>query len=236
MSGYNFVSWNWKAGGGLASINTAGTRNSVVSANAAAGFSIVTWTGDNNTATIGHGLNAAPELIIVKKTSAGSDWPVYSSGLTSAAYRLVLNSTDSQSTTNDEWNSTAPTSTVFSVGNGGNVSDNGQSFIGYCFTSIAGYSKVGSYTGSNASGKVVTTGFQPSYVLFKSMTHAGSWAILDDKRTTGTNGKNRLYAQGSFAEDSAIDVEFTATGFTLLTNNSDVNGNYNYIYLAIKEN
>ena len=132
MSGYNFVSWNWKAGGGLASINTTGTRNSVVSANAAAGFSIVTWTGDNNTATIGHGLNAAPELIIVKKTSAGSDWPVYSSGLTSAAYRLVLNSTDSQSTTNDEWNSTAPTSTVFSVGNGGNVSDNGQSFIGYC--------------------------------------------------------------------------------------------------------
>ena len=236
MSGYNFVSWNWKAGGGLASINTTGTRNSVVSANAAAGFSIVTWTGDNNTATIGHGLNAAPELIIVKKTSAGSDWPVYSSGLTSAAYRLVLNSTDSQSTTNDEWNSTAPTSTVFSVGNGGNVSDNGQSFIGYCFTSIAGYSKVGSYTGSNASGKVVTTGFQPSYVLFKSMTHAGSWAILDDKRTTGTNGKNRLYAQGSFAEDSAIDVEFTATGFTLLTNNSDVNGNYDYIYLAIKEN
>ena len=232
---YNFVSWNWK-GGGTPSINTAGTRNSVVSANAAAGFSIVTWTGDNNTATIGHGLNAAPELIIVKKTSAGSDWPVYSSGLTSAAYRLVLNSTDSQSTTNDEWNSTAPTSTVFSVGNGGNVSDNGQSFIGYCFTSIAGYSKVGSYTGSNASGKVVTTGFQPSYVLFKSMTHAGSWAILDDKRTTGTNGKNRLYAQGSFAEDSAIDVEFTATGFTLLTNNSDVNGNYNYIYLAIKEN
>ena len=48
----------------LPSINTAGTRNSVVSANAAAGFSIVTWTGDNNTATIGHGLNAAPELII----------------------------------------------------------------------------------------------------------------------------------------------------------------------------
>ena len=226
-SGRTYVAWNWKAGG-LPAINTDGSITSLVSANQAAGFSVVQYTGTGSNATIGHGLGATPQLIIDKVYStAGYGWNVYSEFTGTGKY-LTLNSTGTVA--NDaNFCSVVGSSTITSYYTGSS-----QNHIAYFFTSIAGYSKVGSYTGSNASGKVITTGFQPSYVLFKSTNSTGFWLILDDKRTTGTNGKNRLYPNGAFAEDSAIDVEFTATGFTLLTNNSDVNGNYNYIYLAVK--
>ncbi len=239
-SGFNSVAWSWKAGG-LASINTAGSITSLVAANQAAGFSIVNYTGESqSSATIGHGLSSAPEMYIVKSLSTG-DWWTYNKylngGTNPANYFIRLNSTAAESLNSGSppsiFAGTEPTSTVFSIGASINTSNG---FIAYCFTSIPGYSKVGTYTGSNASGKVVTTGFQPSYLLVKSIGHQGMWAILDDKRTTGANGKNRLYANGLWAEDSAVDVQFTATGFTILTSNSDVNGNYTYIYLAIKEN
>jgi hypothetical protein len=59
-----YASWNWLANGAGVS-NTDGSITSSVSANTTAGFSIVTWTGnntDNDTATIGHGLRCPPHL------------------------------------------------------------------------------------------------------------------------------------------------------------------------------
>ena len=65
-SGGTYVAWNWKAGGS-ASSNTNGTITSSVSANAAAGFSIVSYSGNGSAgATVGHGLASAPDLVIAK--------------------------------------------------------------------------------------------------------------------------------------------------------------------------
>ena len=62
----NYVSWNWLANGAGVS-NTAGTISSTVSANTAAGFSIVKFTGNGTGgATIGHGLGKKPNVIIMK--------------------------------------------------------------------------------------------------------------------------------------------------------------------------
>ena len=59
----NYVSWNWKANGSGSS-NTNGSINSTVSANVDAGFSIVSYTGNGaSSATVGHGLSSAPEMI-----------------------------------------------------------------------------------------------------------------------------------------------------------------------------
>ena len=231
-SGQTFVAWNWKANP-VPTINTDGTRQAIVSANAASGFSIMKYTGDGNTATIGHGLSSAPEIIFVKKLTGSSDWPVYASGLTSAAYRLVLSSTDAESTTNDEWNSTAPTSTVISVGSGGNVSDNGATFIAYCFASISGFSSIGTYDGS-ASAVSVDTGFKPSFVLVRN-TGVEDWNIMDSAR----GGDERLFPNTNGAESTTTNAcIFNSDGFTIgVTGNASLNNaGDKYIYMAFKEN
>ena len=72
-SGGNAVGWFWK-GGGTASSNSDGDITSQVSANTSAGFSIVTYTGNNASATVGHGLGVAPKVVIVKRRNGTGDW------------------------------------------------------------------------------------------------------------------------------------------------------------------
>jgi hypothetical protein len=75
LNGDAQVAWIWKASGSTSS-NTSGTITSTVSVNTTAGFSVVTYTGNNVAgATIGHGLGVAPSIIIVKKRSTTGDWP-----------------------------------------------------------------------------------------------------------------------------------------------------------------
>jgi hypothetical protein len=79
-SGFNYISWHWKANGSGSS-NTDGSINTTAtSANTTAGFSISTYTGTGSAATIGHGLGIAPKMVIVKRRRvAGTDdaWRVY---------------------------------------------------------------------------------------------------------------------------------------------------------------
>ena len=72
-SGDSFVSWNWKANG-TGSSNTDGSISSTVSANTTSGFSIVSWTGTEANATVGHGLGSAPKMIIVKRLNGTTNW------------------------------------------------------------------------------------------------------------------------------------------------------------------
>jgi hypothetical protein len=65
-SGRTFVAWTWDAGSSTVS-NTEGSITSQVRANASAGFSVVTYTGnDTSGASFGHGLGVAPHMVIVK--------------------------------------------------------------------------------------------------------------------------------------------------------------------------
>ena len=73
-NGNNYVAWNW-LGGGTGASNTDGSTTSTVSANQTSGFSVVKWVGVDT--TVGHGLNAVPEMIIVKNTDDSTHWFVY---------------------------------------------------------------------------------------------------------------------------------------------------------------
>lgn len=229
-SAYNQVAWLWKAGG-LASINTDGTITSVVSANQAAGFSIVRYE-TSGVQSIGHGLSAAPELVIQKSlnVSGGSYWGVYSAVSGMGTGKLLRLNENSSVFTDSFFFSAVGNSTFTTSWSGTNYA-----YINYCFRSISGYSKVGTYTGSNASGKYEATGFQPSFLMIKGINYAGYWVMLDDKRVTGNN-KWGLYADGSWSESNSYDVSFDANGFTLNTTDVNLNGSYEYLYLAIKEN
>jgi len=138
----NSVGWVWKAGGAPVT-NNAGSITSQVSANVDAGFSIVTYTGTGANATVGHGLGKAPKLVIIKcRNAAGNNWIVGHSNLTSWAYALNLDLTGAQVSSPTQFNSTAPTSSVISVGASNYTNGNGYQYVAYCFAEIEGYSKI----------------------------------------------------------------------------------------------
>jgi hypothetical protein len=230
-SGGTYAAWNFKAGG-AAVTNTDGTISSQVSANNTLGFSISTWnktTNASTASTFGHGLDAAPEMIIIKRTNGAEDWYVYEASMGAGA-RISLNSTAAKVTGTSVWDNTVPTSTLFTV-KGVNAGEH----VAYCFTSKPGFSKVGSYTGNgSASGPIVQTGFEPAFLLVKRTNSVASWRILDNKRFSGSN-KSSLIPNSSAAEQVGyIDVSFYANGFSINSNNADFNASGgNYIYLAI---
>lgn len=242
-TGYTYVGWQWKAGGTAVS-NTSGSITSQVSANTTAGFSVVTYTGTGSTATVGHGLTVAPQMIIVKRrNAAGDDWPVYHVGLTSAAYRIYLDTTGAQ--VNDPtgfMNSTAPTSSVFTVGSNGSINGSGGTYVAYCFAPVAGYSAFGSYTGNGSTdGPFVYTGFQPRWVMVKRTDTSGaSWNIFDTSRSPYNQATADLFADSSSAEVSySGGPDILSNGFKVRgsSSNTDVNATGGtYIYACFASN
>ena len=220
----------------MPTINNDGDITSIVSANQASGFSIVEYTGNGAAnATVAHGLGIQCRLVIVKRLLGGYNWMVGYLNSSNQQHSLYLNTTAAR---DNELNRSpqAFNTTTFQLGSIANAHTNGSTdkYIAYCFADIAGYQKIGSYTGSNSSSKVVTTGFQPRFLLIKSTTSNGNyWNMFDSARTTAPNGKGRLYANGIFAEDGTLDIIFDSTSFEILTSNSDINGSNDYLYLAI---
>jgi hypothetical protein len=238
-NGFTYVGWQWKAGGTAVS-NTSGSITSSVSTNTTSGFSIVTYTGNGTAgATVGHGLGVTPSMIIVKKRSAADSWQVYNANLTSAAYRLVLSATSAQDSQPTMWNSTAPTSSVFSIGTDSGVNTSSGTYVAYCWAPIAGYSAFGSYTGNgSADGPFVYLGFRPRYVLIKCSSNGGlSWEIYDTSRNPYNAVNTVLLAENSSGEFTGGDIDYLSNGFKFRTTRGSLNtSGYTYIYAAFAEN
>ena len=232
-SGTNYVAWNWKANS-VPTINTDGTIQSVVSANQAAGFSIVQYTGTGSAGpSIGHGLSSAPTFIIAKTLDTVAKWRVFQSSLGGTKY-LNFSDTDAAGTSSNIWNDFTPTATVFQVGSDLSPS---SSVIAYCFNDVAGFSKMGSYTGNgSATGPTVTTGFQPNWIMIKRSDSSGTnWNIMDSARG---NSDYLLAANTDAAEvTNETPLNTTATGFEITESSDYINASGGtYIYMAFKEN
>ena len=230
LSGNNYVSWNFKAGG-AAVTNTDGTITSQVSANTEAGFSIVSYTGNGSAgATIGHGLGVKPNMIIVKNRDILSNFVCYNSNLGATKY-LLLNSVDAQGDLTEIWNDTEPTNSVYSVGFSTNLNANGNNLIAYCFAEVEGFSSFGSYIGTGTSGNTIVTGFEPAFVMIKRTNGTSDWNMWDNKR----GNQSIVWANGSNAEatGAAYEVQFYENGFVLNATGNFYNGNGDsYIYMA----
>jgi len=235
-SGENHVAWNWKAGGS-ASSNTDGSITSTVSANTTAGFSIVSYTGTGSNATIGHGLGSAPQVVIVKERSSSDSWHVGHASL-GFTKNLYLNATNATNTETAIFNDTAPTSSVFSLGNNTGINASSSTYIVYCFAEKKGYSKFGSYTGNdNADGTFVYTGFAPAWVMIKRTNSVNDWIILDRKRNPRNPSDERLLANSSNAASTANTmVDFLSNGFKPRSTYGGINGaSDNFIYMTFAE-
>ena len=241
QSGVNYASWNWK-GGGAASSNSDGSITSSVSANTSAGFSIVSYTGSGSDATVGHGLGVKPDVIIVKSRTQGTtgytgNWDVYNS-ISGATKYLYLNTTAALGDQANIWQDTEPTSSVFSIGTAAAVNTSSDSFIAYCFSGVAGYSKFGSFEGNGSTdGTFVFTGFKPAFFMVKNIDEANSWRMWDNKRPGYNTNKNYLSPDSSGGEGSVnLDVDILSNGIKLRNTNDSANKSGNtYIYLAFAE-
>jgi hypothetical protein len=234
-----FVSWNWKAGGSPSS-NTDGSITSSVSANTTNGFSIVTYTGTESAATVGHGLGSAPKMIFAKQYSGAADWKVLPPVLGATRW-LKLNTTDAAGTSAGNWNNTSPTSSVFSLGNDAGINGSGQTMVAYCFADVKGFSKMGWYQGNGSTdGTFVYTGFKPAFVLMKNTADGGaSWQMFDNKRDVDNVANHRLFPNSDAVEstDANNNIDIISNGFKMRTSNGDNNANGStFIYMAFAEN
>jgi hypothetical protein len=202
-------------------------------------FDVVCYSGTGAAKTEAHALGVVPELMIVKSRSAASAGAVYASGLT-ATQRLALFATSGAAavaTDATAWNSTAPTSTVFSVGTSSSTNNNGDTFVAYLFATLAGVSKVGLYTGNGAS-QTINCGFSAGarFVLIKRTNATGDWYVWDTARGILAGADPRLSMNSSAAEVATDDsVDASSRGFIvnqLAATDINVSG-ATYLYLAI---
>jgi hypothetical protein len=236
--GNNYVAWQWKANG-TGSSNTDGSLTSTASANTTSGFSIVSYTGTGANATVGHGLGVTPSLIIVKNRDASDAWQVYHSGVASDAETdyLVLNTTAAVADNVNRWNDTAPTSSVFSLGNAVEVNTNTEDYIAYVFAEVEGFSKFGAYTGNgNANGSFVWCGLRPAWVMIKRTNSTSNWTIFDNQREGYNVDNDRLRANTLDTETTTDYVDILSNGFKLRSSDADVNASSGtYIFMAFAE-
>ena len=206
-------------------------------------FDIATWTGTGSNTTIAHNLGAVPGCIIVKRTDTTADWAVYHRSLANTQY-LVLNTTAAAATGATWWNSTTPTSAVFSVGTDASVNASGGTYVAYIFAHDAGgfgltgtdnVISCGSYAGTGAAGNTITLGYEPQWLMVKASSRTSTWTIVDNMRSFSETSGSSLFANNSNAEDTPLFFTPTATGFKVYTTSFNANASgETYIYIAIR--
>jgi len=248
------VAWQWKVNGGTTTTNDVsstgvGSIDSVIQANTDAGISIVTYTGNGTEgASIAHGLGVAPELVIIKGRSHADDWPVFNGTSTTTSRSLHFQTTlaeipvSSYNFWNLYWDETRPSSTVVTLGVDAKLNGNTRTFVGYCFNSIQGYSKIGKYIGNgSADGPFIYTGFKPAWVIVKRFDtgsgFSGAWDIHDSTRGEGVNPTNEsLIGSATNVESTDQPLDFLSNGWKV---RHDLQGaNYaggSYLYMAFAE-
>ena len=240
-----YVAWCWKANG-AAVTNTDGSVDSQVSANVAAGFSIVksTYTTQANY-TVGHGLSQRPEIVIAKNLDQGDasygQWYVFPEGATgNNGDYFRLNGTVGISNFSYQF----ITATTIAYHTGFQVTGTNKSIISYAFHSVSNYQKIGTYTGSGTTKTISTEvtsgdgGFEPRWILIKN-TKLGafaSWWMYDAVRNPSNPRNTRLVADANYSEatNTSGNVNFNSNSFDLLGSYQGTNKNNDtYIYLVI---
>ena len=246
-TGDNISAFSWKAGGPTYVTNNDGSTTSYVSANTTAGFSIIKYTGNGTAgATVGHGLNSAPELIVCKLCDGnGFNWPVWHRDIGTGKY-LEWNTSEAyqnQSSYN-MFNSTAPTDSVITLGSQSNSNNNTNAFRIWAWHSVEGYSRIGSYTGNGVhdEGPYITVGFRPVWLMVKKYTSGTEdWAIIDAARNPNT-AHSQTIVWGNLHDSEQSNginrTRFTSTGFKIASTSGDARWNSDgekYIYMCFAE-
>jgi hypothetical protein len=215
-----YVGWQWKEG-------------------ATQGFDIVLYTGNSTVSrSISHSLGVTPSMIIVKNRSAVQNWPVAHASL-AVGNLLTLDTT--QATVAAGTRLRLGDSSAFTVGDAadyGITNQTGQNYVAYCFASVAGFSRFGSYTGNgSADGPFVFCGFRPRWIMMKRTDTTGSWYVVDTARDSFNVMSKDLFPNLASAENVFATLDAVANGFKLRNTGVDMNASGGtYIFAAFAEN
>jgi hypothetical protein len=237
-SSRTYVAWQWKTQGGAGSSNTDGSINTTTtSLNSTSKFSVSTYTGTGSNATIGHGLGTAPTVVWIKRRDSSADWAVYHSGLASTSKYLKLNNTDAEASSSSYWNTTAPTSSVISIGTDNAVNASSGTYVAYAFAEVEGYSKFSKFTGNGSTdGAFIYTGFKPACVIIKRFNSTGDWVIIDNQRVGLNPDNNDLDINNKDSEGTNDYIDILANGFKCRSSDSNVNADGStYVVMAFAE-
>jgi YHS domain-containing protein len=217
----SYVGWNWKQ-------------------SPTSGLNIVSYVGTGANQTITHNLGVAPAMLIVKSKGARS-WNVWHKALAATDFWYLEQMSGGTDAT--KWNSTAPTSSAFSVGSAAGTNAAGETFIAYLWAPVPGFSKFGSYVGNGSTdGPYINCGFRPKYLLFKRIDSTnGHWGIIDTARDELNTTNTSLYANLTNAEgagDADRSFDFLSNGFKVKTTSGSYESNASgatYLFAAFAE-
>jgi hypothetical protein len=197
-------------------------------------FDIVCYTGTGSARTVAHNLTVVPELMIVKSRSTAELWAVYSSSTGNANF-LRLNTNAAVQSSATMWDSTTPTSSVFSTANN-TINASGVTHVAYLFATCAGVSKVGSYTGTGTT-QTINCGFTGGarFVMVKATSTTGDWVVVDTARGLVSGNDPFLQLNSTDAEVTGEDIlDPDSSGFVVNQTTESINASgVSYIFLAI---
>jgi hypothetical protein len=202
-------------------------------------FDEVCYTGTGVARTLNHNLGVVPELMIVKRRDSNGSWYVYAASQGASSYGLLPESAGFQAAGASIWNSTNPTSSVFSVGTSTALNGDGGTYLAYLFASCPGVSKIGTYVG-NGSSQTINCGFAAGarFVLIKGVSGGGvgDWYVWDSTRGITSGNDPHLSLNNASAEITSDDtIDPDSSGF-IVNQNTATYANFDgttYIYLAI---
>jgi hypothetical protein len=247
--GYNdntekFVAHQWKAGGGAGSSNTVGAINTTTTTvNTEAGISVGTYTGTGNSGdTVGHGLGVAPSWVYVFSRAATSRDGTILIPEMGAGHHLYPARTNGRDTNATRYTTTAPTTTVFSLGNAADTNTSSELYFYWAFAEIAGFSRMGLYEGNaDADGPFVYCGFKPAWLWIKNFDTAQEWHLYNsavspfNSGTTGGRTYNRT--ENPYADNvgGSENIDFLSNGFKMRCNCVGTNKAETHAFMAFAE-
>jgi hypothetical protein len=194
-----FYSWMWKR--------------------APSDFDCLCYSGTGSNRTVSHNLGVVPEMMWIKRRNTARDWSVYHSALGATKY-IILNSNGTPTTVSSWWNDTEPTSSVFTTGASVGVNGLNDTYIAYLFATVAGVSKVGSFSHTNGSATNVDCGFSNGarFIIIKRTDSTSDWRVFDSERGIVAGNDNYLLLNDTDAEAVYDFVDPLSSGFTVASN------------------
>lgn len=209
--------------------------------------------------------------MIVKNANDNTSWAVYAQdghatigASNSSQVGFTLNTTVGGDNSDGFWNDTPPTSTKFTLGNGGATNSFNGKYIAYLFAGNGqtgsnvlgkgadqGAMKAGYYNGNDSNDITINCGWEPGFVIIKSGNDNSSysnWFMMDNMRGVSnkqTDGQRYLAANENWSENtgniigaaSGDFVEFTTTGFKVRPGYRTISQGSpqrKYIYMALR--
>jgi hypothetical protein len=213
----------------------------------ATGFmDVVTYIGTGVVRTVNHNLGVAPEFIICKSRDQVNDGVVYSAAigdtkkcrLFSTNGTIAAENRDAGDGTNYGFTLSLSTDSTIRSGIGFETNRSGYNFVAYLFATLAGVSKVGSYTGT-AADLNVDCGFSAGarFVMIKRTDSSGDWYVWDSARGIVAGNDPYLLLNSTAAQVTSTDyIDPLSSGFTVTSSAPDAlnasGGTYTFLAIA----